>query len=240
MAASATLITRVSNDGGASTGNLTCGNWASGDGMVLCGNCDETNNANNTTWTLTDNQTPDLTYVTINERDGSDGDGGGVINYLVVNTGAITGLTISLAVSGSLGSDSPSLTCYKITGHDTADMLGGINEGDLTTDPQTTGNITSETAGGLFFANWTDWNQTGAPTSSDLTLTGATFNTTGDISGASGYKAIASAGVSTNGNMNSGGAPAGNWTCFEIRAAAATAKAIFPRFRQTRFFRQRF
>ena len=238
MAASATLITRVSNDGGTSTGNLTCGNWASGDGMVLCANCDEANSANNTTWTLTDNQTPDLTYVTINERDGSDGDGGGVINYLVVNAGTITGLTISLAVSGSVSSDSPSMTCYKITGHDTADMLGAVQEGDLNADPLTTTSITSETAGGLFFANWTDWDQGGLPTSSDLTLTGATFNTAGDISGASGFKAIASAGVGTTGNINSAGATrSGNWTCFEIRAAAVTAKAPPPRRRSYRWFK---
>jgi hypothetical protein len=73
---------------------------------------------------------------------------------------------------------------------------------------------------------WTDWNQTGTPTSSDLTVSG--FDTSGDISGASGYKAIASAGASVTGNMNSGGTPAGNWICFEIRAAAAAGGIAIP------------
>lgn len=216
-------VARASNDGGSS---ITTGSFdtVSGDGLVVCGNCDESNDSNNTTWTISDNQTPDLTYVTINERDGSDGDGGGVINYNVVSSGAITGLTVTLAVSGSVGSDSPSVKVYKVTGHDTADMVGAINEGSLTTDPQTTTAITSETAG-HFFANWTDWNQTGAPTSSDLTSPAlATFNTSGDVSGASGGKAIAAASSSVTGNMNSGGAPAGNWTVFEIRAAAAAGR----------------
>lgn len=232
MAATAALITRVSNDGGSSTGNLTCGNWASGDGMVLCANADENGTA--ITWTLSDNQSPDLTYVEINRRGDLEAGPGAVINYYVVDVGTITGLTVAMAVGGI--ADSPSMACYKITGHDTADMLGAIAEGTLSTDPQTTTGITSETAGGLFFANWTDWNQTGTPTSSDLTVSG--FDTSGDISGASGYKSIASAGVSTTGNMNSGGTPAGNWTSFEIRAAAVVAKAPPPRHRPFRFFRR--
>jgi hypothetical protein len=209
-------IARVSNDGGTAvtTGSF---NVAAGAGLVITCNCDESNDLNVTTWTLSDNQTPDLTYVEINRRGGATSGAGAVINYYVANPGAITGLTSTQTVSGSVGADSPSIKVYPVTGHDTADMAGVIGQGDLTADPQTTSAVISETAG-AFFAVWTDWNQTGVPTSSDLTVSG--FDTAGDISGGSGYKAIASIGESVTGNINSGGAPAGNYTVFEIRAAA--------------------
>lgn len=212
-------IARVSNDGGTS---VTSGsfNTTTGDGLVACFNTDTDNNSVLPGVAISDNQAPDLTWVAINDRGPVDAGHGWAGNWYAAAPGIISGLTVTGTCNG--GADSPSVKIYKLTGHDAADMAGAINEGNLTTDPQTTTAITSETAG-AFFANWTDWNETGTPTSSDLTVAG--FNTAGDISGASGYKSIGAPSSSVTGNMNSGGTPDGNWTAFEIRAGAGAAAA---------------
>jgi hypothetical protein len=213
----------VNNDGGSS---VTSGNFsiASGDLIVVVANCDEGNDANNTTWTLSDSRTPDLAYTLIQERDGSDGDGGGVIAWHHLSSTTDGTYNVTVAVSGSVSSDSPAVKVYKLasTDFDSADIVGASTENNLTTDPQTTAGITPETSG-IGIAAWTDWNQTGTPTSSDLTMTG--FNTTGDISGGSGYKTLTS-GVSATANINSGGAPSGNYIWFEIRAGAGGSGAL--------------
>lgn len=215
-------VARVSNDGGSA---VTSGSFdvAAGDLLVVCGNADQLNDSTVDVLLISDNQTPDLAWVAGPIRGASDSGAGLVASWYFHSAGAISGLTVTL--TAGVSNDSPSIKVYKCTGHDSADILGAVNEGDLTTDPQTTTAITSETAG-AYFAAWTDWNQTGTPTSSDLTESG--FDTSGDISGASGYKAIGSASESVTGNMNSGGTPAGNWICFEIRAAAGAGGTILP------------
>lgn len=213
-------ITRVNNDGGTS---VTSGsfNVAAGDLLVVCGHCDQANDSTVDSLAISDNQTPDLAWVAGPTRGASESGAGLVSSWYFHSTGSITGLTVTL--SCGTDNDSPSIKVYKCTGHDSADILGAVGEGNLTTDPQTTTAITAETAG-AFFAAWTDWNQTGTPTSSDLTVSG--FDTSGDISGASGYKATSAGSVT--GNMNSGGTPVGNYITFEIRTAAGGAGDAVP------------
>jgi hypothetical protein len=213
MATVNNLIARVSNDGGTS---VTTGTFDTnvGDLLVLCGNADE--NTGSATWTLTDNQ-GNLTYTLIVERGNTEAGQGACAGWYHANGSNRTGMTITLAVGGD--GDSPSLKVYLVAGYDSVTPVGANNEGDLTTDPQDTTAITSQTDGGIFFANWTDWNQTGVPTSSDLTVAG--FDTAGDISGGSGYKTISGVGTSVTGNINSGATPSGNWVSFEVRNAGA-------------------
>lgn len=216
----------VANDGGTS---VTSGSFdiAATDLIVMVGHCDTTADSTAATFTLTDNQTPDLTYTNIIQRDGTDGDGGGVVARYYASTGAITGYNATLAVNGAGGAnDSPAIKFYKFasTDFDSADVVGASTENNLTTDPQTSASITAETSGTGICA-WTDWNQTGTPTSSDLTMTG--FNTAGDISGGSGYKTLTAAAGATA-NMNSGAAPSGNYVWFEIRAGSGGGGATQP------------
>ena len=204
----------VNNDGGLA---VTSGsfNVVTDDLIVVVGHSDE--DIGTPIWVISDNQTPDLTYTEIARRDDNDGINGAVIAWYhrVVNN--ITGLTITLTVSG-VNVDSPAIKVYSLTGYDTADILGAQTEGDWTTSGQQTGNITAETAGiGILVA--TDWNQNGTPTSADTTETG--FDTGGDISGMSGYRTLVAA-ASENADMTpAAGTPSGNYIWFEIREAPA-------------------
>jgi len=217
-------IARVNNLGGTTA---TSGSFdvASGDLLVVCANSDEDLGACN--FAISDNQTPDLGWTLIADRTDVDGNEGGVAAYFYHSASSISGLTVTITVSGDATTDSPSIKVYKCTGHDSADPLGASGEGNLSTDPQTTTAITSETAG-AFFCLWTDWNQTGTPTSSDLTI--STFDMALNISGASGYKSIASAGASVTGDINSPATPLGNYIVFEIRAAGAASNPAQAKF----------
>ena len=187
---------------------------ADGDLIIAVYHADQTSDLTIDSVTLTDND-GDLAFTGINLR-GSTDSGAGFVGASSYNaTRADTGVVVT--ITAGLANDTPYLKIYRITGHDTADPIGALNEGDLTTDPQSA-SLTMETAGG-FFAAWTDWNQTGTPTSSDLTETG--FDDAGDISGGSGYK-VTAVGAQT-GDMNSGGTPTGNWIAFEIRDGGGAA-----------------
>ena len=210
----------VNNNGGTS---VTSGAFdvTTGDLIVVAGNSDEGFNA--PTFTISDNQTPDLVYTEIARRSDTDGLDGAVIAYYHVVAAPLTGLTITLAVSGT-DCDSPAIKVYKAAAadFDSADVIGALAEGDWTTSGQQTASITPETSGvGVMVA--TDWNQNGVPTSADTTETG--FDTDGDISGMSGFVAL-SAGVGATADMTPAtGTPSGNYIWFEIRAAGGGAGA---------------
>jgi hypothetical protein len=219
-------VAYVANDGGTSvtSGNVDVG---AGDLLVPLAHCDTSTDSTAAVFTFSDNQTPDLTFTNISQRDGSDGDGGGVVARYHIATGAISGYNMTCAVNGvGAANDSPAIKIVKFQAadFDAADVVGALTENNLTTDPQNTASITAETSGTGICA-WTDWNQTGTPTSSDLTMSG--FNTTGDISGGSGYKALTAAAGATA-NINSGAAPSGNYLWFEIRAGAGGGGATQP------------
>ena len=210
----------VNNDGGTA---VTSGsfNVSAGDLIVVVGHSDE--NANSPAWAVSDNQAPDLTYTEIARRSDTDGLDGAVIAWYHVVVSPITGLTITLTLTNGAPTDvdSPAIKVYTAasTDFDAADVLGAQTEGDWTTDGQQTGNITPETSGvGVVVCS--DWNQSGVPTSADTTFTG--FDTSGDISGGSGFVAL-SAGVAANADMNSGSTPSGNYIWFEIRAGSGGA-----------------
>lgn len=206
----------VTNSGGSA---VTSTNFdvTTSDLIVVVAACD-TNGTAAVVWTLSDNQAPDLTYTQIGQRDDNDGLPGGVSAWFHKVVSPITGLNITATVSGSATPDSPAIKVFKLVSgdYDSADPLGVQTEGDLTADPQNTGSITPETSG-TGIAVWEDFNETGVPTSSDLTMTG--FDTAAQIAGGAGYKTL-SAGVGATANINSGGVPQGNYLWFEIRAAS--------------------
>lgn len=210
----------VNNDGGST---VTSGSFdvAANDLIIVALHYDDDDDANDFVHTITDNQGPDLTYTLIAER--QDVEAGATFTGLAAAyyhkvVSPITGLTITLTEVDGTDGDSPAIKVYSCTGYDTADPIGAVGEGNSTANNFTTSAVTSETAG-TFFVVGTDWAENGAPTSSDLAVTG--FNTTGDISGGSGFKAIGSAGASVTGNLDSPGATASNWVAvwFEIRDA---------------------
>ena len=213
----------VNNDGGTA---VTSGsfNVVTDDLLVVAGHSDE--DIGTPVWVISDNQTPDLTYTEIARRDDGDGLDGAVIAWYHRIVSNITGLTITLTVTG-VNVDSPAIKVYKITGYDTTTILGSVVEGNWTTIGQQTSNITAGTNGiGIVVA--TDWNETGASTSADTTETG--FDTTGDISGMSGYRTLVS-GNAENADMTSPSTPSGNYLWFEVREASAggrTTKNIHP------------
>lgn len=134
-----------------------------------------------------------------------------------------TDLTVTVT-RGDANGDSPSLKIYLLTDHDSADILGAITSATSTTNNLTTGSITPETSG-MGFGVGNDYTEAGTPTSSDLTNVSA-FDTTGDIAGLSGYKALTAA-VGATCNLDAAGTAGGNWryTWFEIRAGAGGAAA---------------
>ena len=214
----------VANDGGTAVTSGTF-NVASGDLIVVVLNCGELGQgAEGITHTLSDNQTPDLTYTQIAQRDDTDGLDGGVAAYYHVAAAAITGLTITDTVSGAASPESPAIKVYIYPAgeFDSVTQVGAQVEGDWTIDGQQTLDITPLTSGvGVLVC--TDWNQTGTPTSADTTFTG--FDTAFAISGGSGFVAL-TASVAKNADMDSGGTPSGNYLWFELRKAAGGASTF--------------
>jgi hypothetical protein len=190
-------------------------NVAAGDLLIVVGHCDQDPDvAQNLT--ISDNQAPDLAWTQIAARDGLEsatgGLAGGVAAWRHAATGAITGLTVTLTVSGL--NDSPSIKVFKVTGFDTTTPVGTPVEGDWTASGQQTSNITPGTNGiGIMAA--TNWNVT-ACTSVDTTETA--YNDTGNIAAMSGYQSLTS-GVAANADMTASG-PIGPYLWFEVREAA--------------------
>ena len=132
-----------------------------------------------------------------------------------------TNLTVTLT-RGNADGDSPSLKIYLLSGHDTSTILGASTTNTSTTNNLTTASITPQTSG-TGFGVGADYNELGLPSSSDLTNT-STFDTSGDISGISGYKVL-TVSVGATCNLDAFGSSAAAWryAWFEIRVAASTS-----------------
>lgn len=191
--------------------------------------------------TITDNQTPDLTYNLIAQR-GADinNSEAGYVGAWWFNPGDITGLTVTLDAVGAVGSGDVGVRVIEISGNvSTTDPVGASTGNTWTTDPQTTASITPETSGiGICAAS--DWNAAShSTTSSDLTIASFAFSS-GNLDMCSGYKTL-SAGVGATANLNAAATPNGNYIWFEIRdegGAATKAPAFLPN-RAPRVFSRR-
>ena len=200
---------------------------AAGDVLVVIANAnDQDADANGPVSTISDNQGPDLGWQTnattpFIKRDDAESNVGFVAAWWAPVTGTITGLTVTVTMSGVEAANGTAIKIHKFNGDvSTSDPIGGSAEGNLTADDQTSAGFTAETAG-VGIAAWSDWTATGMPSgASDLTYTG--FDIAGVFSGGSGYKTLTS-GASNTANMESGGTPDGAYIWFEIREEAGAA-----------------
>lgn len=113
---------------------------------------------------------------------------------------------------------------YVLTGVDVngtpVDTVTASNEGGSAADPTTTTSITPG-ANGLLIVVDTDWSQTGAITSSDLTVESGDY--AGAITASSGYKTCTS-GVGVTGNLNPPATPQFKWCQVTVREVAGAAQ----------------
>lgn len=144
----------------------------------------------------------------------------------LVTTGASMTVSVRRTTTGG-GDNRVSCKVYVATGVDVGgtavDTTGAANRGTSTTNNLTTDSVTPG-ATGLVFANGTDWNVLGIPTSSDLdgedspgTEDGATY---ASVSVVSGFKACTS-GVGVTANLDAAGAAAADWQWTQIVAREA-------------------
>lgn len=125
----------------------------------------------------------------------------------------------SMTVTAAGGPDVVRAQVFRVSGQ-AASPIGASNVGASSTDPDTVAALTSTQANSVLFVAATDWNQTGSPTSSDLTFVG--FDAASFISGGFGYKVLGPAGAQTA-NLNWGGTPEGTWAALEIKELAGVA-----------------
>lgn len=177
--------------------------------LVVCTSGD-TGPGASTTVTVTSNGTA-LTWVPVQTRSSSDtgaATGGVAAIHYAILTGARTAMTVTSTITGT-GSAAASMKVYCLTGVDTTTPLGASTKSSATTNNLTTNAITTVGAAGLGLVCGTDYNQLGVPVSADTTFSG--FDTSGHISGGSGYKTLAAAGSSATFNLDAGGTGAADW-----------------------------
>ena len=217
-------IARVSSDGGASAA-VGPFNAVSGQLILATGQLDQ--NSQPYVAATISNDGAALTWTNIVNNGAADS--ATVACWYTHLTGDRSNLTVTLT-RGNTDSDSPSLKIYLLSGHDSSTILGASTASTSTTNNLTTASITPQTSG-TGFGVGADYNELGLPSSSDLTNT-STFDTSGDIAGISGYKALTS-GVGATCNLDAFGGSAAAWryAWFEIRVAAGagrTTKNIHP------------
>lgn len=111
------------------------------------------------------------------------------------------------------------ISLYVVTDADTASPAGTVAENNSTTDPLS-GSVTAATSGSLLFVAVSDWNATGVPTSTTLTVRGSTGGTA--LTASSGYRAMSAAGVATSFDFDTPGTgPRWLYAAAEIKAASA-------------------
>lgn len=189
------------------------------------------NPGSGTTFSVSNNSTGLIwNLIALRNRSDSGGLDGGVAAYYAVLAAPRTGMT----VTGGTSYFEPSLKVYVLTGVDAADVLGGSTEGSSSsTSSFTTGSFTIVRTGSLGFVACSQFENVGAPTSSDTTFD----NRDGLSMGAgTGYKALGAAAGSASFNLNGNGSPSSiDWVSFEIKASLATvAPPPFPAWRRRR------
>lgn len=169
------------------------------------------------TFTMSNNGTA-LTWNTIQQRNFADTGGlfGVCAAFYAVLSSARTGMTVTATFSIT---NDCTLKVYCLTGANMTAPLGGSAEGSIAADNVTTTGFTIAGNRSLGFIGAHDWNFNGAPTSFDATLD--TYHVASQMSGASGYKSIADAGLAATFNINALGTTGAqwNWVAFEIKAA---------------------
>ena len=146
----------------------------------------------------------------------------GAAIYTAPVASARTGMTVSVTVAAAAGTaETPVLSVYVVPGANLSSPVGGVGGGFGTTNVLTTTGVTMSASGSLLFVAAIDYSAAGAPTSSDLTVSGHTGSIASAISYMTGWKQGASAGASSTANLDGAGTSSVNWTwvAAEIKAA---------------------
>jgi len=210
-------MTHVSGTGNPITGTTASFTAPANSLLVVCSGSDTASADTNSVVTVSTNGAA-LTWTIPVERNGADGGGGhaAIARALVATERA--GLTVTVSVTGhQIASDNNgSFKVYIVTGHNTTTPDGNVAENSSTTN-SISGSVTVAGAGRLFGCA-TEWNDLGAPTSTDIE---SAFDVIG-ISGMSAYKSADHASGSQSINFDAAGAAAAdwNWVVYEVVAAA--------------------
>jgi hypothetical protein len=155
------------------------------------------------------------TWTAIMQRDGSNkagtdtfGAGGYAALFWAYNPTALTNITVTASTgAGAIGG---AMKVYVLTGVDGTTPVATFGGKSWSAAASTGGlALTNGTrAGGLYLSAATDWNQSGAPTSSDLSPI-YTANVAGVVSAGSGTRAATAASTSYTGTFTFGGVAQG-------------------------------
>jgi hypothetical protein len=171
--------------------------------------------------TLTDNQTPDLTWTVITSSGAADD--GFMKAWFATIASAATGVTVTAtrATTDEAARDL-AVKPYIVTGHDPADPIGNVwnTSNTSTTNNWSPNTYTSSVNNSRGFAVAVEWNALGAPVSTDTESAGHNGSS---MSWLSAYKAAdtATSGTVVTFNFDASGAAAAQWRAiaFEIRPA---------------------
>lgn len=203
--------------------------------LVLVINCDGNNDSNYTNGTSTPTVSLStgtaLTWTKRVERTWSETTAGG--QSVIWTAPAVTSEARVVRITKDAASVSTLRTAaklYVLTGVDISgtpvDSVTASNEGGTNTDPTNTTSLTPG-ANGLLIVAATDWSQTGAITSSNLTVESGDY--AGAITASSGYRTCTS-GVAVGGNLNPPATPQFKWCQLIVREAAGGGGGSRPKF----------
>lgn len=184
--------------------------------IIVTISSDSNNNYPTLNMSVSNTGTP-LTWTRIVKEEQSDSGKGGYAGayYAVVPT-AQQNMTVT--VTDGSADATLSAKVYVVTGATLGSPIGATQAGGSTVNNLSTTAFSSVAANSRGFAVGTDWNQVGTPSSTDVA---DVFDSAGNISGISAYKAsnTASAGSSVVLNLDAAGSasPLWNWVSFEIK-----------------------
>jgi hypothetical protein len=175
--------------------------------LVMCVGGDTSSGG--VTNTLSASDSGGLTWTSRGKRDGNENPPNGGISeiFTAVTVSAVARTASVRRTTTGGGTNRLSAKLYVVTGQD-ASPIGNAAEGGSTTNNLTATGPTTTAANSYVFYAATEWNQLGSPTSSDLTEDA--FDHASQVSGLSGYEAVATAGATTA-NLDAGGTGAAAW-----------------------------
>jgi hypothetical protein len=219
-------IAKVMSADSAATVTSTSFNVNADDLILIFVNSDTTGDIDQTV-TLSDNQTPDLAWALIADRDAAEGTalGGYVGAWWAQPSSAITGLTVT--ATRTITETVFAIKPYVVTGHDTKMPIGAKWEGESTTNNWSPTTYSSTVNNSRAFGAATDYTDQGLPASTDIADAGKGPGAPlSNLSWLTLYKDsdTTPSGTAVTVNFDAAGALAPDWTAiaFEVRRRTGT------------------
>lgn len=210
----------------ADNADITSASFTAPSGAVLvC--CVSADTGPSTDITILVSDTGGLTWTKRAEQDaGVAGFDGGHASVWSATTVSSVSRTIGVRRTSTGGGNSNRISakCYVVTGQH-ASPFGAAGQSFSNTNNLTAPIFTSTAANSFAFVAACDWQQLGAPASSDLTID--TGDYAGFISVISGFKDCGTTGAETA-NLDAGGTASASWTWAALELLAATAAGNVP------------